>query len=1072
MNKKRITAIILIICAVLTIVAAVAACNGAKQLDEPKGFTLDKDNDALVWDAVENAYSYAVYYTIGRDGERRGNQIVKEPKVSLSGIVEQGEYIIYVQALAENDDFKDSKISEYVYKRGNNIATPTGGKVEVKQKEGGKYLSVTWNAVSNAASYTVTVRSKTGDKELVSLNVGSAACELTEFEDKDSSNNVQIKKFAETPDLYYITVRANSSSDEYMNSARYTFEYVVKGTLNTPYITKLEISGENSKRIRWDGNTNSQGVTVEAWRIGDGETKESVLEKAQNNTFDKVTEGNYYSYTPSSKTATTCQISSLNIAKPGEYVLTVTAKGDESGIYDTVGPVSGDAGDIYTVRRLSDVIQATFAVVPQGSDVYAHLDYKTGANRLYDAVKIYVSKSYLEIADTFKIVLTSYNVTSSNSINDISVNINVKPEEGEDGEQTAAGEKKYTVSDTYNGSEIAESGDYIVITYDINKIFHAEEDGEIVHKQSMDSAKSAYGRYFNVSVQASNGKTDSGQKTAYIAGGSKTMDNYYLSYCEPETDEQGRYVIDTAYVKDGDVDTAQIKTFAFAKLMYIQALMLKNDNCSGKTFVIAENIDASGNAWLSLEGFAGSIVSGTAKYTAPDGTTSETEGNYYIRNLVVKNSGAIEYSKKEEDAKTIKSFGKQYGLFTSINETGSIVGVGFINIQLTDSEYKFTYKLEENDKEVDKTDYLYTDYTGALAGINKGRIEDVYVSGEIKSHNYVGGVTGNNVSGATLRAVECSVKITAEHKDENVNAAVGGLVAVNAGDIFASSALGEVSVESDFESSSDKYLAVGGLLGVNATSGRVESSYAECDVKTVSARVNYTGGFVGFNEVGARVVSCYAGAKHSGNIAGSGNAVRGFAAGGFAGKNSGSINTAYSVARVSGDMSDGTGGFAGINDGTIDYAYAAGRTLRGGVELNGDKSMFAGSGTMGLTDCFVQRYISDLSTVNNALLKEHGMSNADGYNTYVLDGVLYPNVREAKVNRNGICDAKAIAAVNDSVATALYTSPDFNLEGYTLDVKISGGMSSFSMSGTVLLKYQLVKDGAIMSSSTIVITVS
>ena len=117
-------------------------------------------------------------------------------------------------------------------------ATPTGGKVEVKQKEGGKYLSVTWNAVSNAASYTVTVRSKTGDKELVSLlslavayapslygdalgvgvavpsyplgvfsrasytvtvrsktgdkelvslNVGSAACELTEFEDKDSS---------------------------------------------------------------------------------------------------------------------------------------------------------------------------------------------------------------------------------------------------------------------------------------------------------------------------------------------------------------------------------------------------------------------------------------------------------------------------------------------------------------------------------------------------------------------------------------------------------------------------------------------------------------------------------------------------------------------------------------------------------------------------------------------------------------------------------------------------------------------------------------------------------------------
>ncbi|MDE6550857.1 MAG: hypothetical protein K2M44_05115 [Clostridia bacterium] len=789
MNKKKVTAIILIICAVLTIVAAVAACNDGNQLDEPKGFTLDRDNDMLVWDAVDNAYSYAVYYTKGRDGERRGNQIVREPKVSLSGITEQGEYIIYVQALAENDDYKDSKISEYVYNRGNNIATPTGGRVEVKQSEGSKYLYLTWNAVTNAASYTVTVRSKTNDKEIATVKTESASCDLIEFEDTDSSNNTVIRKYAETPDLYYISVRADSASDDYVNSARYTFEYVVKGSLTTPYITKLEISGENSKRIRWDGNTNSQGIIIEAWLIADGQTKESVLEQVQNNTYDKEA-GGYYSYTPSSKTATTCQISSLNIDKHGEYVITVTAKGDEDGIYDTVGPVSGDAGDIYTVRRLADVIQTNAAVSPQGSNVYAHLDYEGGANKLYDAVKIYVSKSYLEIADTFKIVLSSYNVSSSNSLNDISVNVNVAYDEDE---------SKYTVSDTYSGSKIAEDTDYVVITYDINKIFHKEEDGEIVHNQSMDGTKSAYGRYFNVSVQASNGKTDSGQKTAYIAGGSKTLDDYYLSYCEPETDDGGRYVIDTTYAKDSEgIDTAQIRTFAFAKLMYIQALMLKGDNCNGKTFVIAENIDAGGNAWLSLENFAGSIISGTAKYTAPDNQVSETEGNYFISNLVVKNKGAIEYSKKAEDARTINSFCNEYGLFASINESGSIVGVNFINLTLTDTDYSFTYKVTENDEEVEKTDNLYVDYTGALAGTNNGKIEDVYVSGEIKSYNNVGGAVGHNVNNATMNAVECSIKITAEQKSDN-DIAVGGLVADNEGKITASSAIGEISVESWLE---------------------------------------------------------------------------------------------------------------------------------------------------------------------------------------------------------------------------------------------------------------------------------
>ncbi|MDE5618123.1 MAG: hypothetical protein K2I79_01385, partial [Clostridia bacterium] len=207
---------------------------------------------------------------------------------------------------------------------------------------------------------------------------------------------------------------------------------------------------------------------------------------------------------------------------------------------------------------------------------------------------------------------------------------------------------------------------------------------------------------------------------------------------------------------------------------------------------------------------------------------------------------------------------------------------------------------------------------------------------------------------------------------------------------------------------------------------------------------------------------------------GSLNSVSGNVTGGFVGYNSdsGVIRSAYSVHRVSGNASNGTGAFAGNNFGTISYAYAAGRTERNGVELSGERALFAGNVEGGsVNECKVQKDISDVSEVNGNSLKQNGMSQADGYSTLVIDELVYLDAREARINRNGICEVRAIVAVAGKQAVADYTDQSFNLEGYEVICEISGGISSFGVAGTTLLKYQIVKGSEIVSSSTIVVTV-
>ncbi|MFN6265190.1 MAG: MBG domain-containing protein [Alphaproteobacteria bacterium] len=131
------------------------------------------------------------------------------------------------------------------------------------------------------------------------------------------------------------------------------------------------------------------------------------------------------------------------------------------------------------------------------------------------------------------------------------------------------------------------------------------------------------------------------------------------------------------------------------------------------------------------------------------------------------------------------------------------------------------------------------------------------------------------------------------------NAAVGGLVGDNRGNITQSYATGAVTGN----------IAVGGLVGGNAAGGSIEQSYA---TGAVVGSGLYVGGLVGVN--GGTITQAYA----TGAVAGNVNEV-----GGLVGNNQGSITHSYATGAVTG-TGDLVGGLVGINYVSITQVYATG----------------------------------------------------------------------------------------------------------------------------------------------------
>lgn len=117
----------------------------AVALDAPV-LILEKQTGVIVWEPVENAFSY----NVTMNGKNMGSQIETEYKINVT---EAGEYVFRVKAVPGNSDYIESEYSEpvtYTYVTSDPVALATP---VVNIDEANKTLY--WAAVENAEGYAV-----------------------------------------------------------------------------------------------------------------------------------------------------------------------------------------------------------------------------------------------------------------------------------------------------------------------------------------------------------------------------------------------------------------------------------------------------------------------------------------------------------------------------------------------------------------------------------------------------------------------------------------------------------------------------------------------------------------------------------------------------------------------------------------------------------------------------------------------------------------------------------------------------------------------------------------------------
>ena len=217
------------------------------------------------------------------------------------------------------------------------------------------------------------------------------------------------------------------------------------------------------------------------------------------------------------------------------------------------------------------------------------------------------------------------------------------------------------------------------------------------------------------------------------------------------------------------------------------------------------------------------------------------------------------------------------GLFGSVGSSGEIVQVGL-------DEVKITGRMT----------------VGALAGVNRGLIDNSRATGTVSGWLSIGMLVGSNDS--SVRDSYAAGNVSGDWN-------VGGLAGGNWGTISGSHAECEVIGRT----------TVGGLAGINQ--GRIDKSHATGDVSGAQT----VGGLVGDNNNGGMIAASYA----TGNVSGSS-----FRAGGLVGENYDTIVASYATGDVSGNST--VGGLVGLNSGSklissYSTGVVSGHTYIGGL---------------------------------------------------------------------------------------------------------------------------------------------
>ena len=193
---------------------------------------------------------------------------------------------------------------------------------------------------------------------------------------------------------------------------------------------------------------------------------------------------------------------------------------------------------------------------------------------------------------------------------------------------------------------------------------------------------------------------------------------------------------------------------------------------------------------------------------------------------IPKFAGTFDGNGKTIMGLTIKSTTTNVGLFASIEVEGTVKNLKLDNVDITAGSN-----------------------VGAVAGENRGTIENCSVSGSVtgsSDNSCVGGIAGFHRKGSIT---DCHSSATVEGK-----AYVGGIAGQNdamlgSASITACYSTGNVTATKN----SMDYSWAGGVVGLNSNGAALTACYATGDVK---GEGNYVGGVVGDNTYGT-VTACY-----------------------------------------------------------------------------------------------------------------------------------------------------------------------------------------------------------------------
>jgi filamentous hemagglutinin family protein len=351
----------------------------------------------------------------------------------------------------------------------------------------------------------------------------------------------------------------------------------------------------------------------------------------------------------------------------------------------------------------------------------------------------------------------------------------------------------------------------------------------------------------------------------------------------------------------------------------------------GNSFVLANDIDASGTATWNSNGAATPVYAGFNPIGASTNFTGVFDGNgHIITGLTINSSNA-----------------SNVGLFGSAGSTSIIRNIGLENANITSSAAN-------------------VQNIGGLVGSNNGTITGSYADGRVTSSAAnalnIGGLVGLNRgtignSHAGLTGI-LMVNMAAG------KSSAGGLVGSNSGGTISNSSADGNVMATDSS-------GVGGLVGTNTSGGTVVNSRASGDV-TVTETLNApfldgsVGGLVGNNTasvisssatgnvlvIGPDTVTGVGGlvGNNSGSISNSSaagkfvTAANGRDVGGLVGENVGGISNSSAGAAVSG-FAD-VGGLAGLNSGgKITGSQASGAVTATGSNGNGNAGGLVGDNT-------------------------------------------------------------------------------------------------------------------------------